>query len=303
MSNCKNWHGEQGTANVCAGSEAFSCYRLCQQGQTNITGPPLPDGSDPSCDPSDRDLPEIIEACKAWDYQLEKDGLSWTKPYDFETYQNLGHSGLMKMCVGQGSISFPKSKFPCVIHGTGNMPCTAHVYIDNNKTKADAIEDFFRAKMIECGADVYSNQFCVVDVEGIEAVPVPVAISIGHGVLDGVCGSISLMRYSPPSGWKKVDCDASKGRCKNKGANQRQAPTGFGAPRYMLNAQLGMRSFSGEFKSWQYLAPNNQGGSGCDVPSVKKLDWDTAQKWLSKKSYGVQCSNGPNAANPCTKMP
>ena len=265
------------------------CQALCQNGQAEHK-----DGSDPSCHPTDGEWPGYMEDCKAWNYQLGKDGIPWTRPYDFETYVEISNDddGLKRMCLGPGSISFSKPKFPCAIHQSADMiTCSSGgPWVDDNTTKFDVIMKAFQAKMAECEPAPWSQEYCVVDAEGIEeSGPVRLAISIGHGVLDGVCGSIALMKYAPPSGWQNVDCKHSEGACKDDGIYQRRAPTGFGEPRYMINLQAGMRSWSGEFKSFAYLAPDNAHGSACDVPLVKTVDWQTVQGWLTQKSYKVSC--------------
>lgn len=288
------WDGEPNPL-VCGG---LPCQALCQNGQPNKQ-----DGSDPSCHPDDSDWAEYMESCKAWDYQLEHDGIQWTKPYDFETYAKISRDddGLKRMCLGPGSISFSESRFPCAIHQSANMvTCSSGgPYIDGSEAKFDAIMEAFQAKMNECGANVWNKEYCVLDADGIEeSGPVQLALSIGHGVLDGVCGSIALMKYSPPSGWQNVPCASSGGACNDKGSGYpRQAPTGFGKPRYMINVQAGMRSWSGEFKSYAYLAPDNAGGNPCDVPLVKTVDWQTVQAWLTKQTYRVQCDH-----RGCTRM-
>ena len=272
------------------------CVALCQNGQTSRQ-----DGSDPSCHPADAEWPEYMESCKAWDYHLGD--RSWTKPYDFDLYAAISRDddGLKRMCLGPGSISFPRQKFPCAIHQSAYMTtCSSGgPYVDGGEAQFNLIRDAFLAKMDECGASVWNKEFCVVDVDGIEeGGKVQLAMSIGHGVLNGVCGSIALMTYSPPDGWTTVDCKSSNGACKDKeGGMQRMAPTGFGKPRYMINMQAGMRSWSGEFMSYSYLAPDNAGGDECDVPSVKTVDWQTVQAWLATPSYKVSCDRFG-----CTKM-
>mmetsp|Transcript_86491 Transcript_86491/g.155785 ORF Transcript_86491/g.155785 Transcript_86491/m.155785 type:complete len:402 (-) Transcript_86491:244-1449(-) len=275
-SKCPEYDGNV-TSTLCG-----SCTGLCQEGQTENT-----DGSDPSCQPQNTELPEYMEACKAWDYHLSKLGLSWTKPHNYEEY---AAKDLFHMCLGPGSISFQKGSNPCMIHQpfqfiTGDdISCTANKYIPESAPQStmtleykDLVKKFQQAHHA-CQNDENSRQYCLVDVKDPSSKStVKAALSMGHGALKGICGSLTLMRYKPPTAWEPAGCADSGGACHPKNVEgqsiDRQAPKSFLEDfKYIVNLQIDMRSWSGELSAFAYLAPGNAAGNACDVMEVVEVD-------------------------------
>ena len=72
-------------------------------------------------------------------------------------------------------------------------------------------------------------------------------MSIGHGVLDGKCGDLALMKFKD---------------------------------NYLINYQTGPRAWSLELSqpAISYLDPSGAAGGVCDVPDVVAVNWDDIYK-------------------------
>ena len=180
------------------------------------------DGSDPSCKP-DADLTAVVDNCKKYNKDPYKKKLI---KGEFKCTE----SGTNAMGCGIDPSPCPEcQKQPCFIHGPINTGgCTIGHYDNNDQSEYER-----RWELIEPNIGKLVN--LTINDKKYTAI-----ISAGHGVLDGKCGSLALIKYN------------------NK---------------YAVNFQIGPRAWSLEIHpdALKYLDADE--AANCQVPEVMKLEW------------------------------
>jgi hypothetical protein len=188
-------------------------------------------------------------------------------------------------CTQSGTSGFCRGKIPCILHGVWggkikSIGCSTNKYtygkdnfdlmikvwqdyITNHSGNIKEFSNMNDVKQSYKVATTKTNSANIKDVAFIKVKnpnPKPnddkyviAGLSVGHGVLDGKCGSLSLIKY-----------------------NSDNVP---GNDRYLLNLQSGPRAWSLEL--WQtaltYLMNGETqkvAGGQCLVPEVINIDWD-----------------------------
>ena len=132
----------------------------------------------------------------------------------------------------------------CILHGSwGNWDdgptCTIGNLTTPNFGETSKIwYDTFHQN----GGSTTQNVFLCLN-DPVTKQPIKAVMSIGHGVLDGICGDLALIKFKD---------------------------------RYLINYQTGPRAWSLELSQpgIGYLDPEGQAGGTCDVPDVMKLEWN-----------------------------
>lgn len=223
--------------------------------ETSDSNKPFINGADPSfigakgCEVGKTCiLPAVMQQCDS-------------NPADRQPFGFVSAAESTPTCGGPGFVAFGAGKNPCMIHqsfGEWRDPIanptftSGHYENDDEAAYTDKAAQWYKAWNKCTGGD--ANSVCLVKVVEPSTGKEVEAASFGHGVLDGQCGSMSLIRYNSP--------DLADGEY-----------------RYLVNMQQGMRAWSLELEvnAAAYLAPDNsKAQTACDVPDVVALQYDSA---------------------------